>query len=97
MDADAFLQANVTLLMNDPEFQQRGLLIITFDESQSSDTTNGGGHVVTLFAGPRANLGHRSMALYQHQSLLNLMCQQLQCPSSPGAAATASPMSEFVK
>jgi phosphatidylinositol-3-phosphatase len=97
IDADQWLQANLSPLLSDAEFQQRGLLIITFDEALNSDVTNGGGHVLTLFAGPRAKAGYHSANVYQHPSLLNLMCHELQCPALPGAAVSAPAMTEFVQ
>jgi hypothetical protein len=33
-------------------FQADGILFITFDESHSTDTAHGGGHVATLVIGP---------------------------------------------
>lgn len=95
--ADAWLNANLTPLLGSADFQQRGLLIITWDEAVDSDTTNGGGHVVTVLAGPKAKDAYRSTALYQHQSLLRLICEQLSCPTKPGASAAAPPMNEFLK
>lgn len=95
--ADAWLQANLTPILNNADFQQRGLLIITLDESLDTDVANGGGHVVTVLAGPKAKDAYRSTAFYQHQSLLRLVCDELGCPAKPGAAATAAPMNEFLK
>jgi len=95
--ADTWLQTNLAPLLADSDFQQRGLLIITVDESVDTDTANGGGHVVTVFGGPKAKSAYASSNLYQHQSLLNLMCQQAGCAAQPGAAAGAAAMSEFLK
>jgi acid phosphatase len=95
--ADAWLNANLTLLLGNQDFQQRGLLVITWDEAVDSDTANGGGHIVTVLAGPKAKDAYRSTAFYQHQSLLRLICEQLSCPVKPGASASAPPMNEFVK
>ena len=95
--ADAWLQANLTPLFANGEFQQRGLLIITLDESLDTDTANGGGHIVTVLAGPKAKDAYRSTVLYQHQSLLRLVCDQLGCPTRPGASASAAAMNEFLK
>jgi acid phosphatase len=95
--ADAWLQTNLTPLLANADFQQRGLLIITLDESVETDVTNGGGHIVTVLAGPKAKDTYRSMNVYQHQSLLRLICDQLACPAKPGASASAPPMNEFLK
>jgi acid phosphatase len=95
--ADAWLQANLSPLLANADFQQRGLLIITLDESVDTDTANGGGHVVTVLAGPKAKNAFRSTALYKHQSLLRLICDELGCPTKPGASASAPSMNEFLK
>jgi acid phosphatase len=95
--ADAWLNANLTPLLGSADFQQRGLLIITWDEAVDTDTTNGGGHIVTVLAGPRAKDAYRSTTFYQHQSLLRLVCEQLSCPVKPGASAMAAPMNEFLR
>ncbi|HEY2912745.1 MAG TPA: alkaline phosphatase family protein, partial [Candidatus Angelobacter sp.] len=46
--ADAWLKNNIAPLLNNPGFQQDGILIIVFDESFDTDTAHGGGHVVAL-------------------------------------------------
>jgi acid phosphatase len=95
--ADAWLQANVAPILNNADFQQRGLLIITLDESVETDSANGGGHIVTVLAGPKAKDAYRSNVFYQHQSLLRLVCEVLGCTVKPGASAAATPMNEFLK
>lgn len=94
---DAWLQTNVGPILNNADFQQRGLLIITLDESVETDTANGGGHIVTVLAGPKAKDAFRSNVFYQHPSLLRLVCDVLGCPVKPGASASATPMNEFLK
>lgn len=92
---DAWLQANVPQLLNSSAFQSGGgILIITFDESDGS-TTNGGGHIATVIAGPNVKNGYRSTTLYQHQSSLRLMLRAIGVFSYPNAAATAPDMDEF--
>lgn len=95
--ADAWLNANLTPLLGNADFQQRGLLIITWDEAVDTDTTNGGGHIVTVLAGPKAKDAYRSTTFYQHQSLLRLICDELACPVKPGASASAPVMNEFLR
>jgi hypothetical protein len=92
--ADTWLQKNIDPLKSST-FQQNGLLIITFDESFSTDTTNGGGQVAWVVVSPKANLGYQSTTLYQHQNTLRLMIQGLGLSTFPGAASTASNMAEF--
>jgi len=61
--ADAWLQANIAPLLASPDFNTPGggLLIITFDESEDSDTQFGGGHVSWVAVGPDVNLGWPSV------------------------------------
>lgn len=93
--ADYWLRTNIAPLISSAAFQQNGLLIIVFDESYSSDTAYGGGHVAMLVIGPKAKRGYRSTKLYQHQSTLRLVGQALGLSSVPGAAAYAATMGEF--
>jgi len=69
--------------------------VITFDESVDTDTTNGGGHVITVVISPQAKQGFQSSTLYQHQNLLRTVDEALGVSTHPGAAATAADMSEF--
>jgi hypothetical protein len=93
--ADNWLSTNIAPLLASPVFQQDGLLIILFDESVDTDTTNGGGQVATLIISPRAKPGFRSAILYQHQSVLRMTAEALGLTSFPGAASTAPNMLEF--
>lgn len=95
--ADTWLKTNIAPLLANPAFQQNGLLIITFDESNLLDVRNVGGHVLTVIAGPSAKPGYKSSNFYQHQSLLRLMLEGLGVNSFPGAAANAPDMGEFLK
>ncbi len=96
-EADKWLQSNIGPLLNTNMFQPggSGLLIITFDESVDSDTTNGGGHVAWVAISPLAKPGYRSTTLYQHQSTLRLMLKGLGVTGLPNGAATAPDMNEF--
>lgn len=98
--ADAWLQSNVVgVLESDPAFQAGGdgLLIVVFDESVTSDVMNGGGHVVAAFWGPIAKAGYMqtSSTVYQHQNMLRTVMEVLGLSNPPGAAGSASDMSEF--
>ena len=95
--ADTWLKTNISPLLANAAFQQGGILIITFHEADMADLRNGGGHVLTVIAGPEAKTGYQSSTFYQHQSLLRLMLKSLGVSSFPGAAASASDMSEFLK
>ncbi|MGB6130685.1 MAG: alkaline phosphatase family protein [Acidobacteriaceae bacterium] len=98
--ADTWLQSNVVMpLSNDAAFQPGGdgVLIVDFDEAETSDTTHGGGHVAPVLWGPIVKPGYRqtSATVYQHESMLRTMMELLQLANPPGAAANAPDMMEF--
>ena len=93
--ADDWLQQNMAPLISSAAFQKAGLLIVVFDESDTSDTANGGGHIAGLIISPKAKPGFQSTTLYQHQSTLRLILHGLGVTTYPGAANTASEMAEF--
>jgi phosphatidylinositol-3-phosphatase len=95
--ADAWLQQNIAPLLSSPQFQNGGLLIIVFDEAEDSDSTNGGGRVPMVIAGPGVKNGFQSGNLYQHQDLLKTIANYIGIDGNLGAAANASVMSEFFK
>lgn len=90
--ADQWLEANLTPLLNNEEFQEDGLLLITFDESIDSDTEDGGGHVILIAVGPKARSGFRSKEFYQHQNTLRTICEALDARHCPGDAEDARSM-----
>ncbi len=49
--ADSWLQSNIGPLVSDSMFQQNGLLVIVFDESDQADSKHGGGHVALVLVG----------------------------------------------
>ena len=93
--ADQWLKDNIDPLIASPAFRQNGLLIIAFDESNDTDTQNGGGHVMTVVISPKAKQAFQSSTFYQHQSLLRLAGEGLAVGTYPGAASTAPNMAEF--
>src|SRR4051812_17711179 len=93
-NTDRWLQTNISPLVNNRNFQNNGLLIITFDES-AGDSTNGGGRVATILVGAHVRTQFSSTTMYQHQSVLRLVLQSLGVGTLPGAAANAPSMSEF--
>jgi len=95
--ADAWLKTNIDPLINSPVFQKDGLLIIVFDEGNTLDFTQGGGHVAAVIVSPFGKPAYKSIALYQHQSVLRLMLEGLGVTKLPGDAATAPAMWEFFK
>jgi len=90
--ADYWLKTHIAPLISSPTFQNNGLLIIVFDESYSSDTSHGGGHVAAVAIGPRVKAGYKYPYLAQHQNLLRLTMEALGVTSYPGAGATANDM-----
>jgi len=92
--ADKWLQAHIDPLIQNPEFQQNGLLIILFDEARS-DNSNGGGQVAWVVVSPKVRRGYRAETQYQHQSTLRLSAQALGLTVFPNRAAVAPPMGEF--
>src|SRR3984893_1937924 len=95
--ADTWLKNNIDPLINSSLFQKDGLLIIVFDEGNNLDFTQGGGHVAAVIVSPFSKLGYKSIALYQHQSVLRLMLEGLGVTKLPGDATTAPAMWEFFK
>jgi hypothetical protein len=93
--ADLWLQQNIGPLISNSAFQKDGLLIIVFDEANTSDSAHGGGHVAALIISAKAQQGHQSTTLYQHQSTLRLILQGLRVAAYPGAANSAPEMGEF--
>ena len=102
--ADTWLQANIAPLLASPDFNTPGggLLIITFDESEDSDTQFGGGHVPWVAVGPDVNMGYPPsgslipVTWYQHESTCRFMLKLAGPSVFPGACATAPDMNEFL-
>ncbi|MGH9678352.1 MAG: alkaline phosphatase family protein [Candidatus Acidiferrales bacterium] len=92
--ADNWLKSNIGPLIQSPQFQTDGLLVIVFDES-ANDTTHGGGHVAAIVVSPFAKRAYQSATLYQGASVLRLILEGLGVKALPGAAATAPAMWEF--
>jgi hypothetical protein len=93
--ADAWLKTNIDPLTHSPQFQVDGLLIIVFDEADTLDITSGGGHIAAVIVSPLAKRGYKSIAFYQHQSVLRLALEGLGVTQLPAEAATAPAMWEF--
>ncbi len=93
--ADTWLRTNINPLLNNREFQHDGILIVVFDEAQSSDQDHGGGHIATVVAGPKVTHRGRSFAFHQHQSLLRTICDALALTNCPGAAGSSNDLGEL--
>ena len=90
--ADTWLANNVPQILSSSAYADRGVLIITFDESTASDTrgcckTSKGGRIFTLVLSPLStHAGTHSTTAYSHYSLLKtvergfgLRCLHLAC------------------
>ncbi len=93
--ADTWLRNNITPLLNNSAFQQDGILILVFDEAESTDNNHGGGHVATVVVGPKVRRGGRSSVFHQHQSLLRTLCSSQRLASCPGAAGSSNDLGEL--
>jgi hypothetical protein len=93
--ADSWLQSNIAPLIASSTFQNGGLLIITFDESELSDLNHGGGHVATVIISSQAKTKYQSQVEYQHQSTLRLILVSSGVGTFPGLAGAAPDMTEF--
>ena len=82
--ADQWLQTNIDPILQSPQFQQDGLLIVWWDEG-----SGGTQRVATVLYGPNVAAGSKTGTYYQHQSTLRTMAEALQLGDYPGASATA--------
>jgi len=79
-EADDWLRQHITPLLQNPDFQKDGILIITFDESFKSDPDHGGGHITTVVIGPFAKERFNDTTFYQHESLFATLEELLGLP-----------------
>jgi hypothetical protein len=93
--ADTWLRNNIAPLLNNRAFQQDGILILVFDEAQTSDGNHGGGHIATVVIGPKVAHGRRSSVFHQHQSLLRTVGEAVGLTSFPGAAQFSNDLGEL--
>lgn len=91
---DQWVQTKLSGLMQS-NILQNSVVIYTWDESDISDMTNGGGHIPTILIGSKVRSGYQSTTLYQHPSTLKLTMQLLGITDYPGLAASAPDMTEF--
>jgi phosphatidylinositol-3-phosphatase len=95
--ADQWLQSNINPLVTSKQFQNNGVLVILFDESEITDLAHGGGHIAMVIAGSQIKPGVQSSTLFRHESTLRLVLSTLGVNSYPGKAASAPDMGEFFK
>ena len=93
--ADSWLQSNIAPLIASSTFQNGGLLVIIFDESELTDLDHGGGQVAAVIVSSNSKPNFQSQTLYQHQSTLRLVLEALGVNKLPGQAAAAPQMAEF--
>jgi hypothetical protein len=89
---DSWLKTRLAPLISSPVFKQDGILFIVFDESDASDKTSGGGHVLVVVVSPRAQAGYSDSTIYQPWSMLKSILTALGVSTFPGAAASAPSM-----
>jgi len=94
--ADSWLQTNIAPLLSNPSFQKDGLLIIVFDEAETTDSAHGGGHIAMVAVGPLVKPG-QSSTLYQFPNLLKTITNYLGLDGNIGSAAAAAPMGDLVQ
>jgi hypothetical protein len=88
--ADLFLQDFIPALMNTPDFQKSGLLVIWWDEGNPSSS-----QTAITFVGPLVKAGYRSGVSYQDPNLLRTIIAGLGLASFPGASAAAADMGDM--
>jgi acid phosphatase len=79
-EADDWLRKHIAPLLENPDFQKDGILIITFDESFKSDPDHGGGHITTVVIGPQVKEHFNDTTFYQHESLFSTLEEALGLP-----------------
>jgi len=79
-EADDWLRQNIAPLLDNPDFQKDGILIITFDESFKDDLVHGGGHITTVVVGRNVKERFTDNTYYQHESLFATLEELLGLP-----------------
>jgi phosphatidylinositol-3-phosphatase len=93
--ADAWLKNNIAPLLNNPAFQQDGILIIVFDEGFNTDLAHGGGHVAAVAVGPGVRKGFKSTSFFQHQNVLRTSLDALGVHTYPGNGGSSTDMTDL--
>lgn len=93
LEADDFLNSNLTPLLSLPDFQTggSGLLFVTFDNGNGDDA----GKILTAVIGPNVKRGYVSNNAYKHENTLRTMLDSLGIESYPGWSADVADMSDF--
>ncbi len=76
---DAWLKTWVTKVMDSPAYEKNTLIVLTWDEGQSSQTccgfSSGGGRVATVLVSPLAKQSYRDNTPYSQYSLLKTIAE----------------------
>jgi hypothetical protein len=90
--ADAWLAGLVPQILQSDAWKQDGLLIVVFDEGETSKGFDGvfGGRVAFVIASPLGPFGYRSSIPYTHYSLLRTLEQAWEW-GTPATRATRPP------
>jgi len=86
-DGDTWLSQNVPTFLN-----EGAIVVVTFDEGIGSDKTGGGGHVMTVMAGPSIANGLVDSNTYSHDSLLAGLERHFGLSPLLAGAASATPL-----
>ncbi len=94
---DEFLRTTLSPILSTPDFQPGGdgLIFVTFDECAGGTDQGCGAAVYTGVIGPKVIPHTVSNIPYKHENTLRTILDALQVTTYPGAAATASDMSDF--
>jgi phosphatidylinositol-3-phosphatase len=98
---DTWLQTWISKILAAPAWQQNGVLFLTFDESNGSDTSGccvyaAGGHILTMVISPLAKPAYQSQIAYSHYSLLRTIEAAWGMPLLGKASCDCSqPMTDF--
>ena len=92
--ADNWLKSHIGPLIHNPAFANT-LVVITFDEADTSDTVHGGGHIATVLISSKVKAGYQGNGMYQHQNLESLIGAALRLSAVPGAGSSTGNMAEF--
>lgn len=94
---DDWLKQQIGPLVDNADFQKDGLLVITFDEGRASDKAYGGGHIPVILIGAQVKASYKSDVFYQQQNMLRTLLEGMDINTYPGAASSATPMSDLFK
>ena len=95
-EVDNFLKNDLSPLLTNSTLMANTVVVLTFDES-ATDITMGGGHIAFVLLGGPVKTAYQSSNTYQFPSLLRFSLQSLGVNTYPAAAASAAPMTEFLK